>query len=297
MLIRTLDRLASGVMAFEGADFTRPLGEPSVVPPDSVSWRVFANPVTMYIGGIAAVLLELGEARVRQGVWDHSSFKRDPGGRLRRTGMAAMVTVYGARSEFETLAARVNRMHARIRGTTADGQAYAADDPELLLWVQATATWAFLEAYVRYARPLPPSERDRYFAEAEPSATLYGVSDPPASEAEMRALFARVGPTLEPSPVLGELLAILRIADILPTAMKPLQGIVVRAAVDLLPPPLRTRLGLDGEARLRTRERLLLQGLARAADRIELPSSAAAQARRRIAGKPPATVSLSPGSA
>lgn len=280
-LIDPLDRLLRPLLDM-GTDFTLPLGEPAMVPPDSVSWRVFRNPVTMFVGGIAAVLLELGEPRVRHGVWDHSSFKRDPAGRLRRTGMAAMVTVYGARSQFEALATRVNAMHAKIRGATPDGQAYAADDPELLLWVQATASWAFLEAWSRHVRLVPLADRDRYFVEVGASASLYGVSDPPASDAAMRGLFEQMAPRLEPSPILGELLDILAHRAILPLALRPLQRLGVRAAVDLIPGPLRRRIGLDRRAGLNPAERVLLRGLARAADRIELPSSAHAQARRRL---------------
>lgn len=36
--------------------------------PDSLSWQVFKNPVAMFVGGIAAGLLELAEPRVRTGV-------------------------------------------------------------------------------------------------------------------------------------------------------------------------------------------------------------------------------------
>src|SRR5690606_37690700 len=43
------------------ADFTVPAGEPALVEPDSVSWRIFANPVALFIGGVAAVILELAE--------------------------------------------------------------------------------------------------------------------------------------------------------------------------------------------------------------------------------------------
>jgi uncharacterized protein (DUF2236 family) len=236
----------------------------------------------MYIGGVAAVLLELGEPRVRHGVWDHTSFKRDPATRMRRTGLAAMITVYGARSQFEALAARVNRMHARVQGQTDDGQSYAANDPDLLLWVQATASWAFLEAYHHYAAPLAQVERDLYYAEAKPGAALYGVAAPPANEAEMQALMARMLPQLEPSPVLDELIAILRTADILPRPLRPVQRLGVRAAIDLLPPAMRSQLELGGH-RLGRRERALLKLLARAAGRFELPSSPARQAAARLA--------------
>jgi uncharacterized protein (DUF2236 family) len=282
MMRRLLDRVAARVLAPEGVDFTQPVGEPAVVPAGSVSWDVYGNPVTLYIGGIAAVLLELAEPRVRHGVWDHSSFKRDPGRRLRRTGMAAMITVYGARSVFEATAARVNRMHAQIRGTTPEGIAYAANDPELLLWVQATATWAFMEAYGRYARPVSPAERDRYFAESRAGAALYGVEAPPASAAEIDALFAAMTPRLGPSPILHEFLLVLHDASLMPRALRPLQRLGIRAAVDLVPADLRQRIGLAHYPALRSAERRLLNGIARTAERIQLPSSPRCQSERRV---------------
>jgi uncharacterized protein (DUF2236 family) len=63
-----------------------------------VSWRVFKNPLSLFIGGVSAVIMELAEPRVRTGIWEHTTFRVDPIRRLRRTGLAAMVTVYGARS-------------------------------------------------------------------------------------------------------------------------------------------------------------------------------------------------------
>ena len=44
----------------------------------------------LVVGGIAAVILELAEPRVRTGVWEHTSFRRDPVTRMRRTGYAAI---------------------------------------------------------------------------------------------------------------------------------------------------------------------------------------------------------------
>jgi len=128
------------------ADFLRPIGEPALVPPDSISWRVFKNPLALFIGGVAAVIMELAEPRVRTGVWEHTTFRVDPIRRLRRTGLAAMVTIYGARSEAEAMIGGVRRMHDRVVGTTPAGQAYRANDPELLNWVQGTAAYGFLQA-------------------------------------------------------------------------------------------------------------------------------------------------------
>ncbi|NML06082.1 oxygenase MpaB family protein [Sphingomonas sp. G-3-2-10] len=289
-----LDRLSSRLLAADGMDFSQPRGEPAIVSPDSVSWRIFRNPVSMYVGGIAAVLLELGEPRVRHGVWDHSSFQRDPGARMRRTGMAAMMTVYGPRSEFEAMAARVRRMHGHVTGITPDGIPYRANDPELLLWVQVTAAWSFLAAYQAWVGPVSAADRNLYYAEGAAGAALYGVEDPPLTEAAVDAIFADMAPRLGPSPILDELLGILATAPILPRPMRPLQGLVARAAVDLLPPALQDRIGIAGHGKLRGYERKLLALVARGAERVHLPSSPSAQAAVRM-GLPSDHVARRPG--
>jgi uncharacterized protein (DUF2236 family) len=278
-----LERISRTLLAAEPAvDFARPVGEPAVVPPDSVSWRIFSNPVSMFIGGVAAVLLELGEPRVRSGVWDHSSFRADPARRLRRTGLAAMITVYGARSRMEETAARVRAMHSAIKGVTPCGQPYRADDPELLRWVQATAAFAFLAAYDEYVRPIAAADRDAYYDEARAGAAMYGVSDPPSSEAEFQALVEEMRPRLEPSLVLGELLTIIRAAPILPPPLRPFQHMVARAAVDLLPPAIRADLRLDRHGGLSRAEAVLLRAAAFAVDRVPIASSPASQACVRL---------------
>src|SRR6266446_4534870 len=114
-------------------DFSRPVGEAALVSPDSVSWRVFKNPLSLFIGGVTAVIMELAEPRVRSGVWEHTTFRMDPIRRLRRTGLAAMVTVYGARSMAEAMIARVRLMHDTVAGTTSAGKAYRANDGALEL--------------------------------------------------------------------------------------------------------------------------------------------------------------------
>ncbi|HWH18770.1 MAG TPA: oxygenase MpaB family protein, partial [Allosphingosinicella sp.] len=148
-LQRSVEGFASGFLSPADApapDFRNPPGEPALVPPDSVSWRIFKNPLTLFVGGVAAVLLELAEPRVRHGVWDHTSFRTDPIRRLQRTGLAAMVTIYGPASAARAMIGSVNRMHSMVSGRTDAGAAYRADDPELLDWVQATAAFGFLEA-------------------------------------------------------------------------------------------------------------------------------------------------------
>jgi uncharacterized protein (DUF2236 family) len=262
-------------------DFLRPTGEAALVSPDSVSWRVFKNPLSLFIGGVTAVIMELAEPRVRAGVWEHTTFRVDPIRRLRRTGLAAMVTVYGARSTAETMIARIRRMHDRIAGTTSAGKAYRANDPELLNWVQATAAFGFLQAYHSYVRPLSEVKRDHYYAEGIPPAALYGATGAPKSEEALEALFERMASRLERSNIVFEFLAIMRSAPILPAPLRPVQHLLVRAAIDLTPRWLRTIVGLNGHG-LHAWEVAVVRRTGALADRLVLETNPAVQACRRM---------------
>jgi len=263
-------------------DFTRPLGEAALLPPDSVSWRICKNPVALFIGGVAAVILELAEPSVRTGVWEHSSFRIDPIGRLQRTGLAAMATVYGARSVAEPMIAGVVRMHGKVVGETPAGLPYSANDPRLLTWVQATAAFGFAEAYSRYVYPLSGAEFDAVYREGAPASRLYGALGAPRSDRELRALFDSMRDRLEPSPVVFQFL---RIMCETPAFSRPLlwmQRILVRAAVEMIPEWIRGRLGLIEYYGLRQRERWILSWAASVSDRIVLSESPAAQSCVRL---------------
>lgn len=264
-------------------DFSQPAGEPALAPQDGVTWRIFDNPVSLFIGGVTAVLLELAEPSVRSGVWDHGGFARDPGMRLRRTGFAAMMTVYGPRSAAEQLIARVVRMHGRVVGTTPDGLAYHANDPRLLDWVQATAVFGFAEAYNRYVRPLSAPEKDAAFLESAPSARLYGATGIPLSWTAWEALLAATAPSLEGSAILADFLDIMTGAPIVPAPLRPLQRLLVRAAVEIAPEPVRSLPQLQGRG-LRFGEAALVRTLARASTLVPLGDTPQAQAARRLRG-------------
>jgi uncharacterized protein (DUF2236 family) len=247
--------------------FTEPVGEPALVPAGSVTWRVFRNPIATYIGGITAVILELAEPRVCSGVWDHTTFRTDPLRRLRRTGLAAMMTVYGARSEAERMIAGVRRMHGRVSGVSADGQAYNANDTELLDWVQATASFGFLEAYAAYAAPLSQPQRDAFYAESATPARAYGAVSAPTSQTALDALFAAMQPKLQPTPVIFEFFDLMLKTPVFPRPLRGLQRVLLHAAVQLVPATLRQQLRIGREWELRHWERPIVRVAAWLADR------------------------------
>lgn len=283
-LSRRLDHLALKLSQPEGMrfDFSTPHGEPALVAADSVSWQVFKNPVTVFIGGIAAVLLELAEPHVRDGVWQHSSFRTDALTRMQRTGLAAMITVYGARSRAEAMIQGVNRRHGTVTGLTAEAKPYRADDPILLDWVQATAAFGFMEAYHRYARPLSDADHNRFLAEGKAAAMLYGAGNAPVSVSEMNMLFDVMRSRLVRSDVVFEFLDIVGEVAVLPATLRPLQKLLIAAAVELLPGWVRDRLGLRQSGSLTPLQRGLVKAAAFGAERAMLPSSPPVQACRRL---------------
>jgi uncharacterized protein (DUF2236 family) len=269
-------------MGLPAVDFTQPAGEPALTSPDSVSWQVFKNPIALFAGGVAAVILELAEPRVRTGVWEHTTFRTDPLARMERTGLAAMVTVYGGRSVAEKMIAGIRGMHDRVRGTTPGGKPYHANEPELLDWVQATAAFGFLEAYGAFVRTITDDDRDRYYAEGVPAGRLYGAVGAPASLAAQRAQFEAMRPKLERSDIVFEFLDIMKRAPIAPAPLGPLQWMLVRAGVEIVPDWTREILGLDDRYGLAAWERALVQMLGAAADRVPVPGSPPVQACRRL---------------
>jgi uncharacterized protein (DUF2236 family) len=263
-------------------DFARPAGEQALVSPHSVSWRIFKNPVALFVGGIAAVLLELAEPAVRTGVWEHSNFNSNPLGRLRRTGLAAMITIYGPRSVAEAMISRVVRMHSRVTGITPGGIRYAANDSDLLSWVHVTAAYGFVSAYSRYVEVISASQLDEYYRESVVASRLYGATHAPQSNIEARTLFDSMESRLEPSPIIFRFLQIMRETAALPTPIRWLQPSLVRAAVELVPASIRDRLGLDPRYDPSPRDRLLANFAGAIANRILLHESPAVQSCIRL---------------
>ena len=107
----------------------------------------------MMIGGVAALLLQMLHPAVLAGVWDHSRFRDDMLGRLRRTARFIAVTTYGDRAAANQAIAQVREVHDHIHGRLPDGTAYRANDPELLAWVHVTEATSFLAGWMRYGDP------------------------------------------------------------------------------------------------------------------------------------------------
>lgn len=243
-------------------NFREPSGAAAYCAPDSIAWKVFKNPISVFIGGITAVLMEFVEPRIRSGVWDHSIFKKQPLKRIHNTGMATMVSIYGPQAMAKKMIANITRMHARVEGATPTGVLYRALDPQLMNWVQATVSYGFMHSYHTYVEELSGAKRDQLFEEFLPIAHLFGAEGAPAKESEMYEMMRVLSSRFESSPIVHDFLHIASRNSILPWYLKPLQKAFVRAAIDILPPEIRSALELGKNFDLRGWERRLITLLA-----------------------------------
>lgn len=220
--------------------------------PDSLMWRVNREAVLL-LAGPRALLMQLAHPLVAAGVADHSRFRDDPLGRLRRTLEAMLGIIYGTREEALASAARVNEIHERVSGMLRAptaflpaGTPYRALDPALLFWVHATLVDSARCAYECFVAPLSAEERARLYEESKQVARLLRVpdealpADAPAFDAAVAAQIE--GPELEVTPQARELAdAVLH--PPLPLVPRVLGDVGSVVTLGLLPPALRERFG------------------------------------------------------
>jgi uncharacterized protein (DUF2236 family) len=172
--------------------------DPGLYGPDSVTWRVHADP-SMALAGLRALFLQAVHPLAMAGVADHSDFREDPWGRLFRTADYVSTTSFGTRAEAERAGAKVRGIHGRLSGIEPEsGRTYRVSDPDLLRWVHCVEVESFLSTAVRCGLRVSRADRDRYYAEQTIGSALVGLdpSTVPASVEEMSAYFAKVRPEL-----------------------------------------------------------------------------------------------------
>jgi uncharacterized protein (DUF2236 family) len=226
--------------------------------PESVIRRVGNTPVTPFLGGGTAVLLQVAHPLVAAGVATHSDYRHDLWRRLGKTLRALYLITFGSKTEAEQAAAAVRAVHRHINGTTATrlgryaaGTRYSAEDPELQLWVHATLVYASLSAYQRFERHLSAAEQASYYQEMAIVAQLFGVPTeiiPPQLE-DFRSYFqAQIeGETICVTPIAREIARVILDAP-LPTPLQMIAPAHRLATAAQLPSELRKQYELPWRA-------------------------------------------------
>ena len=211
---------------------------------DSPIRMVHADAVSMMIGGIRSLLLQMLHPHALQGVLDHSNFREDMHGRLRRTARFIAITTFGHHEEADKVIMRVNAIHKQVSGTLPDGTPYSARNPRTLAWVHVAEASSFLEAYLRYVNPMMPyANQDEYFRQFAVIARKLGADPVPETKRDAEALFREFKSDLCTSPAAREVanLVLHQRPDGTPPGVQKVLG---TAAVDLLPAFARSVLGL-----------------------------------------------------
>lgn len=208
----------------------------ALFPPDSVAWRVHGDVATMLIGGVSGLLLQMLHPSVLAGVWDHSNFRADMHGRLRRTAKFIATTTYASAADGQAAIARVRRIHAQVAGTLPDGTPYRAEDPALLAWVHVTEATSFLQAWIRYGQPdMPAADQDAYFDEMARVAEALGADPVPRDRASAAALIQSMRPQLRADHRTREVARLVLAQRLGSRGADAASGVLMQAGADLLP--------------------------------------------------------------
>ena len=238
------------------ADWTAEQDRMGFFGPDSVTWRIHADP-SFSVGGLRALLLQALHPVAMDGVARFSgAFRDDPWPRLIRTAAYVDTITFGTRTEAVRAVARVRGMHRRLGGVEeTTGRGYRVDDPDLLLWVHCCEVDSLLTTARRAGLPLSDDDADRYVAEQVTAAELVGVdrADVPASAAELADYFERMRPSLAATSAARDAYRLIVLPPMPPwvrflTPAQPAWGGLAALAVALLPQWARRLYSLPGLA-------------------------------------------------
>ncbi len=233
-------------LALGQLDLENPKGDPGLFGPQSVCWRVHGDFTSMLIGGISALLLQLLHPLALAGVWDHSNFRKDLIGRLRRTGQFVAGTTFGSTRDTEWLIEKVRKVHRHVVGVAPDGRPYAASDPNLLTWVHVAEVSSFLAAHLRYHDPhMTPADQDRYYDEVALTAERLGARGVPRTRAEIAAYLEAARPELRCDAHSLEVVQVLLDAPAPSRLAVPVGKLMLKAGIDLVPEWGQQLLGLQ----------------------------------------------------
>jgi uncharacterized protein (DUF2236 family) len=214
---------------------------------DAMLRRVHRESVVA-LSGPRALLMQAAHPVAFAGFFAHTGALDEPYERLARTAAVMDAIAFGSRAAADRATRRVRAMHRRVRGVTPDGTPYAADDPDLLLWILACLVDSALVVYQKYVRSLSREERNDYWRDYRVIGGLFGLRDAemPATIEDFDAYMAGMlhGGELRVVPEARELAVRIVLRPPVPLAARPLLELANQITVGLLPSGIRRQYGL-----------------------------------------------------
>jgi uncharacterized protein (DUF2236 family) len=245
---------------------------------DSSMLRRVNRELAVAFSGPRALLMQAAHPVAFEGFFAHTGAMSEPYERLRRTAQVLNTIAFGSRADADRSTRRVRAMHRKIRGELTEpagrfpaGTPFAADDPELLLWVLATLVDSALVAYDRYVSSLSDAERDAYWQDYRVVGGLFGLqgSEMPVDILDFDDYMHDMlgGQDLFVTSTARELAIEIVMRPPVPLARRPVLELVNFITIGLLPARLRRQFGLSWDP---VRE-LMLRGGAEYAKRVLVP--------------------------
>lgn len=207
------------------------------------------------LSGARALLMQAAHPVAFAGFFMSTGSLDDPYGRLQRTARVLDTIIFGERDAADRVSAVVRRVHSATRGVLPRpagrfpaGTPWAADDPELMLWILASLADSGALVYELCVGALSARERDAYWRDWRSVGQLFGLAagDMPQSFAGLRAYMAQMleGDVLHVSAGARELGIEVVLRPPVPLAARPLVELANFITVGLLPARIRRQYGL-----------------------------------------------------
>ncbi|KDA04799.1 hypothetical protein DC31_04555 [Microbacterium sp. CH12i] len=218
--------------------------------PDSISWRIFADPVSK-LGGMAALLLQALNPYMMRVFYNTTESKSDAGGRDERTGRYFETVIFGDRAHADIASEMVRRLHVNAAWTDpVTGEVLRADKPEWLAWTHNTFVYALLRASNEFGVDITAEEGDRFIVEQHIAARLIGIEDEsllPSNAAELQEYIDAQTHWLALGVEAAEVTRNLRNPALRGNPFKVWTGVIVQDGVlHLLPDWARLLYGIEG---------------------------------------------------
>jgi uncharacterized protein (DUF2236 family) len=220
---------------------------------DSMLRRIQGERAVM-LAGPRALLMQAAHPLAVEGLLAHTGDLEAPYERLERTAEVMTEIAYGSRERADRMTRRVRAMHRRVRGQLErdvgpfpKGTPYAADDPELLMWVLFGLVDSGMVVYERFVERLSRDEKEAYWADFRIVGELFGL-EPDQMPADLAGLDRYRDEMYASGRIYVSFWARTRAREIVldppvPLAARPLVRAVNQITIALLPDPIRRGYG------------------------------------------------------
>ncbi|MCG8534654.1 MAG: DUF2236 domain-containing protein [Pseudomonadales bacterium] len=150
---------------------------PKALGPDTLAWKHAGDNLQLLIAG-TTLLLQVSHPVVGAGVGDHSVFKKDPWGRLRRTTIWGLKLLYSGPVKAPQAGQDLRDLHRNIKGTDDKGRRYFALDKEAYAWVHMTTYYAMVTTQRLFGeQPFTPQQEAQLYDEWVQQGRVLGIRD------------------------------------------------------------------------------------------------------------------------